>query len=295
MPRPGIFAIAAGLLALTAVTAAAQGDGREQHVFVGVTTSSGAPVATVTAKDLVVREDGTAREIIRIDPAPPPSHIALLVDTSGAATSLIAELRDGVSRFVQAISGLDPRPAISVVSFGERPTVESPFTSSLPLVAQAVVRLFPRPNSGAYLLDAIVETAGRMSSLDTRGAAIVAFTVAGGEEFSDIRAARVADAVREAGVSLWVVELGSTGTAATPDTIERDKTIADVTRDSGGRHELVLSRLGIDAGFAAVAAGLVNRYDVVYGRPDTLVPPTRVAVETTNRQWRVVAPRWTRR
>ena len=51
-----------------------------------VVDKKGVPVTDVTPDDLVVREDGVAREILRVEPATDPMQVALLVDNSQAAT-----------------------------------------------------------------------------------------------------------------------------------------------------------------------------------------------------------------
>ncbi len=51
----------------------------------------------VTPADLVVREDGVAREILSVTPATDPMRVALLVDNSQAATQSIQFLRDALN------------------------------------------------------------------------------------------------------------------------------------------------------------------------------------------------------
>jgi VWFA-related protein len=291
--------IRAGVLFLLLVPAvmpvgAAQGEARDRHVYVGVTTSRDAPVPNLTPRDFTVREDDRPREIIRVAPAPPPSHIALVVDTSEAATLLIPALRDAASRFVQRMASTDAPPAISVITFGERPTTVSPFTTSLPLTARAVVGLVARPNSGAYLLDAIVEAAGALKKADAAQPVVVAFTIDESTEYSDLRAERVSDALREAGASLWVVQLRSTRGAVSDDQRERERVIEEVSKASGGMNRPILSQSSVETGFEFIASAILSRYDVVYGRPESLVPPSRLRVEVSNRQWRVTAPTWAR-
>ena len=283
-----LFVVAAG--ALWPARPTAQREAREHHVYVGVTTSRGAPVPGLGPADFVVREDNQTREVVRVTPAPPPSHLAILVDNSAAAESMIPEIRDALSRFVQAFADIDRAPALSVVTFGERPTVASPFTTSLPITARAVVGIFARPQSGAYLLESIFEIAGTLKKATPAPVqpAIVAFTIDGSTEFSDLRAERVADALKESGASLWTVSVGTGNDAHR----ERGRVVGDVTRDSGGMNRPTLSRAGLENTMAATAAAILTRYDVVYGRGESLVPPARLTVEGRDRAWRLTAPRW---
>jgi len=289
MPRAAWSAFAVAFAIASGV--ALYGQARERHVYVGVTTSNGAPVPNLGVADFTVREDDRPREVLRVAPAPPPSHIAILVDTSAASQNIIPSIRDAVSRFVQTLSTLDTPPSLSIVTFGERPTVESPFTTSLPLTARAIVMLNARPNSGAYFLDAVLETADALKKQDPKPMqpAIVALTIDATEEFSTLRAEIVADALKASGASLWTVSLGAGG----GDHRERARVIGDVTRDSGGMNRSTLAETGLDAAFNVVASAILGRYDVVYGRPDALLPPSRLNVEVRNRALRVSAPRWT--
>ena len=42
----------------------------------------------------------------------------------------------------------------------------------------------------------------------------------------------------------------------------------------------------------ARAAILTSRYDVVYGRPEALIPPTKMEIDVKRPDVRVMAPRW---
>src|SRR3712207_3439658 len=78
---------AAALLALlAAVEAWAQA--RERTFYVSaLTKATGAPVDSLTVRDVVVREDGVEREVLRVAPAAEPMQVALLVDNSEALRS----------------------------------------------------------------------------------------------------------------------------------------------------------------------------------------------------------------
>jgi hypothetical protein len=56
----------------------------------------------------------------------------------------------------------------------------------------------------------------------------------------------------------------------------------------------VLSKEGLGLGFDRVATLLTSAYDITYGRPESLLPPTRIAVSTRNGSQRVLATEWAR-
>ena len=68
---------------------------RERVAFVSVVDrDSGQPVTELSPADVVVREDGVRREVLRVTRASGPMHIAVLVDNSAAAEPAIPDIRN---------------------------------------------------------------------------------------------------------------------------------------------------------------------------------------------------------
>ena len=63
-------------------------------------------------------------------------------------------------------------------------------------------------------------------------------------------------------------------------------------RNDGGENKTVLSSQALESAFLARAAILTSRYDVVYGRPEALIPPTKMEIDVKRPDVRVMAPRW---
>ena len=80
--RRGFTAI--WLLAVMTVGLVGQGtvwaQGEERSMVVSVLDSSGAPVEGLAPTDFVIAEDGTEREVLRVEPATTPMQLAVLVD-----------------------------------------------------------------------------------------------------------------------------------------------------------------------------------------------------------------------
>jgi hypothetical protein len=102
----------------------------------------------------------------------------------------------------------------------------------------------------------------------------------------------VADALREAGASLWTVTLQDSAPGRSLEVRERASVTGDVTSWSGGLNTRVLSPQGLAAAFSSTTAAMLGRLDVTYGRPAALIPPTRVTVELRDRALKLSAPRW---
>src|SRR5436309_2808015 len=75
-------------------------ESRSQTVYVSVLGPKNAPVTGLSAADFTVREDATAREVLRAEPATDPMQVVLLVDDSQAAGDALLPLRQGLTAFV---------------------------------------------------------------------------------------------------------------------------------------------------------------------------------------------------
>jgi len=290
-----VFAAAILMMSVTATPGAIRPDQRatvERHVFVRVTDDKSQPVAGLTPADFIIREDDIAREVLRVAPTSPPTHVALLVDDTGDAGRFLNELRAAVKAFAFSLTALPSPPAVSLMTFAERPTLAVPFTSSDAALERGIQRLFPRPNSGAYLFDAILETSQALRKLKADRPVIVAFVNDASPAFSDQRHTQVADALRNAGASLWTVQLQRTAAMSSVNEQELARVVNEVTVWSGGMNLPVLSPQGLEGAFSTLSATILGRYDVTYGRPEALIPPTRLSVEGRNPSLRVGASRW---
>src|SRR5579862_7887557 len=72
-------------------------------LYVSVVDQHGAPVPNIGPADLTVREDNVSREILRVDPATDPMQVAILIDNSQAARSIIPDVRRALPPLVDAL------------------------------------------------------------------------------------------------------------------------------------------------------------------------------------------------
>jgi VWFA-related protein len=295
----GVLAVAAVAIALLAITVRAASvqnttrETRERHVFMTVLDKNDAPVTDLTVGDVVVREDGVAREIASVGRATSPMQIVLLADDSQAAMNMPAELKKGLTTFVQQVLTASPGSEIQLMTFGERPTQQSPFTSSLAVLNQAIGNVFPRTGAGAYMLEAIIESTKALAKKEAPRPVIVAFVVEDGPEFSNDDRQMVERALKNAGVTLWTIPLEGRQAASSTAWRERAAVISDVAAASGGGTKAILDKQALERAFSSVATWLTSQVDVTYSRPDRLIPPTKLEVSVKRPELRVSAPRWT--
>jgi hypothetical protein len=167
-------------LFVVAPAALAQG-GRQRSLLVTATDAKGAPVDTLSAEDVVVREDGMAREVLKVSRPADPVDITLLVDNSLAATRALQDIRLGLEKFVTTFAG--PH-TITLMTMADRPTVQVKATTSKAQLLRGVKRLFAQPDSGAYMVESIIDASREIAKRKPGRAVILAIT-SFGTEFSD--------------------------------------------------------------------------------------------------------------
>jgi hypothetical protein len=280
--------------ALLAGPADAQRSVNQQQIYVSVVDKKGDPVATLSPTDLTIKEDGTSREVLAVKPATGAMDIALMVDTSAITASAVVDMREALKSFAAAIWAKSPESQIALYTFGERPALDSDFSSSAVALNRRLDRLFSSSGSGAYFVDAVVDVASVLAKRKSARPVMVAYVDENGPDFSNRRHDHASDAVAASRASLWTVTrqgFGNSGT--TQEGRERSMVIGDVTTRSGGRGTIVFDGSGIKVRFADVATQLLSQFEVTYGRPESLIPPDKIEVKLTNSDLRLAAPRWT--
>jgi VWFA-related protein len=233
----------------------------------------GEPVESLGPADFVVTEDGRRREILRVSRAVEPMDIALLADNSAAASSAIPSLRDGLRAFVAAMAG---DHQIALIALADRPTIFVDYTSNRMRLEEGIGRLFSMSSAGMTLLDALVETSAGLRRREATRAVIVPI-ITPGVEYTNRYGRDVINSLQQAGVALHAVVIGVLDFSSIP---ERERALVlDVgTRDTGGQHVTLLIDSAIEQALQKLARQLSSQYKVVYGRPESLIPPEKTEV-----------------
>ena len=280
-PRlPALLAASACLLGLLA--APLRGQDNERSLFVSVLDEDGAPVPGLAADEFAVEEDGVEREVLRAGPARSPMQVAVLVDTSAAAGFAIRDIRNGLERLVPVLAeGND----VALISYGGPPRVLVESTRRLDRLRDGIGLVFSFPESAAYLLDALMETARGFERREAPRPAVVV-VASEGLDFSRYDYRRTRDALQASGVAthvLVVQQRGNTALRGDPfsfsnEILQRDRALAQLPEATGGqRYDLLLSTALPDR-MGALAEVMTNQYRVVYSRPPSLIPPETISV-----------------
>ena len=252
----------------------AASDARTRDVYVSVLDSKEAPVTGLTAADFTVKEDGAPREVLRAGPATAPIQLVLLVDDSEALTPALQPMREGLTKFVDKMHG---HAEIGIVTVGERATSLVPSTTDVNALKRGITRVFARSGAGAYMLDGIEEVSQGFQKRKAERPVIVALTMEG-VEFSNLQYDNVLKALDAGGAALHVLAIGSPSRSMSDEWRNLNMTIAEGTKNTGGRRDQVLAISGIPEALLRVADELNNQYVVTYGRPERLIPPKTIQV-----------------
>jgi VWFA-related protein len=256
---------------------AAQAGARERTLYVSALDDKGEPVAALGADAFVIREDGVRREVLRVSRATEPIDIALLLDNSAAAGSQIVYMREALRKFVATMA---PNNPIAVITLADRPTIATDYTNDTAKASEAVGRLFAMSQSGMTLLDGIIETARGLGRRETPRATIVG-VITDGPEFTNAYSRDVIAALQRAQVSLNLVTVGQFVHSDEHGIRERSFLLDQGPRDSGGDRAVLLAPMGLDSALQKLARQLSSQYKVVYGRPQSLIPPEKTEVSSS--------------
>ena len=266
---------------------------REQRIDVAVVDKNNKAVPGLGVADFTVREDGVAREVLGVEHAETPVQVMMLADTSDGIRLTLPDVRAGLKAFAVRLSDARPGSEIGLMEFGERPVMLADKATSAALLDRVIDRLNEHPQSGAYLLDAIVDAAKALKKREAKHGAIVVFLKSSSPEFSTRDAKQIEDVLKDAHVSLWVLLLQDAGPSMSHEAQQREMVVGDVAPRTGGIRDIVLYRMGVTSHLTQMADLLASQYTVIYARPDALIPPTKLEVTSGKNGTRALAPRWT--
>jgi VWFA-related protein len=237
-----------------------------------------APVAGLTVADFTVREDGVAREVVKVERATAPLDVLLLIDDSEALNPALQPMREGITKFIDTLAG---HGTLGLTTFGERPTTLVKPTTDAAMLKRGSGRIFARAGTGAYLLEAIQDASRDFARRKTERAHIVVVSMQG-VEFSNQQYETVLKDLDASGATLHVLEIGMPNTSRTDEMRNLNVVVAEGTKRTGGRRDQVLAESGIAEALPRVATDLLAQYVVTYGHPERLIPAEKLQV-TVNR------------
>lgn len=244
-------------LLLALVLGAAQA--AELHtVEVALTDESGAPLSGVVPDEVVVVENGVAREVARVERDERPLRLAVLVDSSQPVEGAFR------TRIVDAVAGFlgrlpeDARYTLWVT--GDRPEKRAGPTDDPSLGHRALQRVAPR--GGNTLLDALVYATRELEAREGERAVVVAVT-GRGVEFSNRERRQVVDQALP-GAELFEAVQFREGEATLEMELSYGYVLQTLTERTGGLYEQPLSAMGVEDALRRVSGDIAGRYRISY-------------------------------
>lgn len=243
-------------------------------MYVSAVDEKSEPVDALGPADFVIREEGAVREVLRVSRAIDPIDIAVLVDTGAASEGVLPRIREGLTSFTARMAIGNQ---IAIVGLADRPTILVDYTSNAKRLQDGIGLLWPRSRSGTTLLDAIFEVALGLQRRETPRAVIIPVITDGGD-FANRQYKQVADEVKQAGAAIHAITIGTFAPSDDDDMRNRARVLSETTRVSGGQRVTLLAPTAVQQALERLGRELSSQYKVVYGRPDSLIPPEKIEV-----------------
>jgi VWFA-related protein len=250
-------------------------------------------VLDLTPADFVVKEDGKARDILKVELARAPLQVMILVDDNGTGL-----FRSGLIQFIQQLQGRAEMAVSSVV--GQTMKLVD-YTPNVEAVANAIATLSARPGTpdGGQLLEGIFQASKDQERRESARPVIVALTV-GGEEHSTVPAHHVLDQLAKSRSKLYVIQVANSALRSTVqitkpaallgENLNLSEVLGEGPKQTGGWREEIVAATGIILGLGRIAAELKNQYALEYSRPPKTKTIERLNVSVNRRGLNLRAP-----
>jgi VWFA-related protein len=248
------------LLALLWAQAAPAADAEVRAVWVTVTDEKGNAVEGLSAEDVVVLENGVARDVVALSLDRRPLNLVLLVDTSAAvAEAFRLTMVDAIQGF---LGRLPSGTKYALWTTGDRPTKLVDFTDDTSAGSRALTRVVPQ--GGSTMLDALVEASEDLRKKAKEGErTVVAAVSAVGPEFSSRDRYRVVEAAQK-NADLFMAVLIEEGKTDFDNRSSYDFVLSALTKKTGGLDESTLSAMGVDTALRKLSAQVRSQYRLSY-------------------------------
>jgi VWFA-related protein len=258
------LAAAVGLAASTAATV--------RTAYITASAADGSALAELNAADLVIKENGEARPILRVEPSRAKLQVAIVIEELLTPDD---EVRRSVANFIDKVRD-SGELALYVV--GRRAEKRVDYTSDVLPFANAINRFPVRSVERGDMVQALHEIARDQRSREGRRA-LVAIAVETAQ-VSSVSANAVLDQLVATRSVVYAATLAGFETSTAPSGatsggrrldlegqvsgLERDKVFNDGTRQSGGLHLSTPRTAGLWTALERIAAELRHQYVVTY-------------------------------
>jgi hypothetical protein len=277
----------ATIFAASLIAPAALVDAAERTVYVTVVDGQGAAIKDLTAAELVVKEGGKEREIVKAVPASSKMRLTLAVEERLMSD---ASVRQAMFMFMKRV--IDAAE-IRLVTIGLRNTVVADYTGAPDVLVGALNKLTLNPRPDSNVGEGVLEVAGELVTTRAERPVLVVLAISGGQAGVDPRT--VLDKVRQSGVTMSAVTFAgggvdAGGVAAMSEQSGREQILGDGPKQSGGRRIEVPSTGAFPKALQQIADDLLAQYAITYTLPDGVKPDRRFGISSKRRGVTLRAP-----
>lgn len=260
------------ILFLAAAAAPANAQSGPRTIYVTARGADGMPLADLHAKDVVVRESGRARPILRVEPSRAPVQVAVAIEERLAPDD---DVRRAVANFFDHVVQAG---RVALYTVGRRLDRRIDYTTEIVPFARAINGLPPRSIDSGDVVEAVQEIARGQRSREGRRAIVVVATQEA--QPSRVTVEGVLEQLRAGSSVLYAATLlgGSGSTVPSGSTsggrrldlegqvggLDRDRMYSEGTRQSGGIHVSFQRTAGMFAALERIAEELTRQFVVSY-------------------------------
>jgi CTP:molybdopterin cytidylyltransferase MocA len=240
-----------------------------KSILVTVLDDAGDPIRNLEAREFIVVEDGTQREVIEARPNNEPLYVALLVDTAKPILGVqypTQELRRGLGAFSRRVLGGTAGSQVAIIDVALAGSVVVPFTTEISKLRAWSDRLVANQQGSGVLLESLVVASRQLASKETPRRAIVSVTF-DSPESSAVTPQIVAETVLKSGAAYWPITIRGSGISTKP-VLLRETLFSYLPEQTGGLQVSAVSTTGLETILGRVAAALTSQYEVTYARPN---------------------------
>jgi VWFA-related protein len=260
---------------------------------VSVTDAAGRAVQNLKASDFELKVDGVVQEISEVSRSETPIRLALLFDNSGSVRIAREFEKKAALGFLRRV--LRPgRDQAALYSFAGDIECAQKLTDDLSALTHAI-ELFPPPEGGTKLLDAVSEAAFYLDEHAVEGRRVIVLITDGADNLSDYKLEEVVRQAQVANCQIYVVKTtdfenfrrtGSRSANANVWDLAADRRMQELAAQTGGAVYSPLDERELDAAFARIAAELSEQYILSYYPNDTKADGKfrQIALRVQNKQ-----------
>ena len=260
------------ILFLAAATIPVDAQSARRTIYVTARGADGAPLIDLSASDVIVREGGQARPIVRVEPSRASVQVAVAIEERLAPDD---DVRRAVANFFDHVYQAGK---VALYTVGRRTERRIDYTAEIMPFARAINGLPPRSVEPGDVVQAVQEIARDQRSREGRRAIVVLGTE--GTQPSAITVEGVLEQLRAGSSVLYAATLAGWNTSTVPpgatsggrrldlegqvSGLERDRMYAEGTRQSGGIHVSFQRTAGMFAALERIAEELTRQFVVTY-------------------------------